>query len=221
MVQRAEKTEPAPDANTDQEAVRTAPEPAGNTEPAGNSGQLDSTEDAFHNLEVFSNSAYNITKKEKLNDVVVNLAQKVLQSQFPDMKGFHDSVMGPRTFPVESGTFVQILHFKDHWIVVGGLENGQVDVYDSSSSGVLSSGFVNQINSLRGGLDAVTNLKSCQQQVNGYDCGVYAIANAYGICAGLSVRDLKYNRGKMREHLIACLRRREFSPFPLYPTLHS
>lgn len=189
------------------------------TEHAVNAGKSmeksTSLQDA-HNLNSLSTAVRdNIALGKKLNDVAVNMAQNILHVQFPEVKGLHDTVMGIKKFPQEKGSFVQILHHSDHWIVVGGLENGQVDVYDTLSSGVLSSGFVSQINTLRGlKKGAVLNIKSCQQQDNGVDCGVFAIANAYALCTGVPVGDLRYNAKKMREHLVMCLCGREFSPFP-------
>ena len=73
-------------------------------------------------------------------------------------------VIGVKTFPQEDGVFVQILHHKDHWIVVRGLDNGRVDAFDSSSSRVLSPGFVSQIKGLREKGDTLINMRLCQQQ---------------------------------------------------------
>ena len=45
---------------------------------------------------------------------------------------------------------------------------------------------------------------SVAQQRGGSDCGLYAVANAAAVCAGLDVMRLKYDQNKMRNHLMKC-----------------
>ena len=44
-------------------------------------------------------------------------------------------------------------------------------------------------------------VKSCQQQGNGYDCGVFAIAFAVSLVFGENPSQLVYNPAKLRNHL--------------------
>lgn len=55
-----------------------------------------------------------------------------------------------------------------------------------------------------------------QQQNNGYDCGLFAIANLVEFCFNDATYSYKneFVLNKMREHLIHCLERGEFSKFP-------
>jgi Ulp1 family protease len=55
-----------------------------------------------------------------------------------------------------------------------------------------------------------------QQQNNGYDCGLFAIANLVEFCFNDATYNYKneFVLNKMRKHLIHCLERGEFSKFP-------
>ena len=53
-----------------------------------------------------------------------------------------------------------------------------------------------------------------QQQVNCFDCGVHAIANAIEFLVEDGNPTTQYDIAIMRQHLVECLERKEFSPFP-------
>ena len=57
-------------------------------------------------------------------------------------------------------------------------------------------------------------LKS-QQQNNGFDCGVFAIANATALALGKNPVGLLFDMTKSREHLVKCLKNRKMEHFPL------
>ena len=52
-----------------------------------------------------------------------------------------------------------------------------------------------------------------QQQLNGFDCGVYAIAYATDIAFDRDPASLSYDRQEMRKHLLRCLQRGDLEPF--------
>ena len=54
-----------------------------------------------------------------------------------------------------------------------------------------------------------------QQQQNGKDCGLFAIAYAFHAALGDDVTIMHFDISKMRQHLIYCLDREELSPFPM------
>ena len=59
-------------------------------------------------------------------------------------------------------------------------------------------------------------LPPAQVQQGGVDCGLFAIAFAYELAAGNAGNpsDVSFEQGKMREHLVKCLERGLFKPFP-------
>ena len=56
-------------------------------------------------------------------------------------------------------------------------------------------------------------LNAARQQ-GGSECGLYAIANAAAVCAGLDVTTLQYAQKSMRHHLMRCLEGGVIAPFP-------
>lgn len=55
-----------------------------------------------------------------------------------------------------------------------------------------------------------------QQQTNGVDCGVFAIANLTDFCFSEDIKDqpIPFDIEKMRSHLIKCLEDKKFEKFP-------
>ena len=98
--------------------------------------------------------------------------------------------------------FVQILHNNNfHWVTVSNLITDHVklqicNIYNSEN------------------LLLQINIRSCQQQTNGVDCGIYAVANAFYILSGTDVSNIKIDDNKMRAHFLQCLELGRFEPFP-------
>ena len=59
-----------------------------------------------------------------------------------------------------------------------------------------------------------------QLQINSYDCGLYAIANATALANGRYPAQESYNAQSttMRRHLIGCLENKFLLPFPTHNT---
>ena len=53
-----------------------------------------------------------------------------------------------------------------------------------------------------------------EKQTDGHNCGVYPIAFAAEILAGLSPIDSHFDVTRMRYHLIKCLENEKLTPFP-------
>ena len=53
-----------------------------------------------------------------------------------------------------------------------------------------------------------------QQQTNGDDCGLFAIAFATDLAANIEPTTRKYDQEKFREHLLKCFKYGEISIFP-------
>ena len=59
------------------------------------------------------------------------------------------------------------------------------------------------------------NTLPVQQQKNGSDCGVFAIAFATCIVYGIKPEEVSFDIPKMRPHLVECLRSNTIVPFPI------
>ena len=49
------------------------------------------------------------------------------------------------------------------------------------------------------------NVKACQQQANGVDYGVFAIANTFHVSAGADIGRKKIQEDEMNDHLLQCI----------------
>ena len=58
-------------------------------------------------------------------------------------------------------------------------------------------------------------VKNCQKQVGGMDCGIYSIANITAIAFNEDPSKIKYRQVEMRSHLAICLKNNHFTLFPI------
>ena len=111
------------------------------------------------------------------------------------------------------------IHYSSHshWVTSGSL-GGTVQLYDSLAGRQLTSSMEQQLAQIYVNLQQPGGLLvkqvSVQQQIGGADCGVFAIAFAYHAARGDSMTNLHFEQKLMRIHLIKCLEKREFTPFP-------
>ena len=62
--------------------------------------------------------------------------------------------------------------------------------------------------------EIVLNVKSVQQQQNGTDCGVFAIAFLVSLLNGDDLSRQTYGNNLHRTHLLRCISNRHMTPFP-------
>ena len=160
-----------------------------------------------------------ISSKAMLKDDTVNLCQKILVHQFHLTEGLEDTTLKPKSFSRASGKFLQILHLKDqmHWILITKGKFEEIDIFDSLyAKKKYPKDTVKAIAKITGCSRKILkiNVKSCQQQKNGVDCGVFSIANAVEILHGGNPELITYDVGKLRDHLLTSVQLGEFTPFP-------
>ena len=108
----------------------------------------------------------------------------------------------------------------DHWIVVHWKEN-QLFLYDSAApknptivaSVAARLRTLIPINILPGSLVEIFYM-SVQQQKNGFDCGIFAIAFVAEIISGKDVTKTRLNGDRLRQFFIASYRSMEIDVFP-------
>jgi len=138
-----------------------------------------------------------------LTDESINISMKILQQQFPNIGGWTDSVIG-KCFSFDANTSLN-------------KKNNQIhNIYDSLCSKSLKRDVINQIADYSYCKEAelVINIMPVQQQRNGVDCGVFAIAFASSLAFGEDPCITTYDTTKMRDHLISCLEKNEITVFP-------
>ena len=173
-----------------------------------------------------------ILNRQYICSDIIQAAQNILKRQFPDVDGMQPTTCAPvwsesenkwnNQFPFTSVSLpaAQVHHTgRDHWVTSVN-NNGQIHVLDSLSSGKLTPSLEIQLAHLYGNGNASKlfsmKIPSIQQQANGHDCGVYAIANLTEFCYGrINGRDeVKYSEQYMRDHLVHCLEKQHFVKFP-------
>lgn len=155
-----------------------------------------------------------------LDGAIIHSAQVLLQKINPLIEGFQRPTLGPvQNFSVVSGEFVQTLHTgHDHWVCVSsvGCPPGTVKLFDSLYHDLISQEVEDQVKDLLADSFQKLEFAPCQQQRNGSDCGVFAIAFATSIVFGSAPQNMTFDIAKMRPHLVACLRAGVMSQFPSF-----
>ena len=152
---------------------------------------------------------------------IIQQAHVLLQQENPAITGFQRPTLGPvRNFDVVSGELVQILHTgNDHWVCISsiGCVPGYVNLFDSLyHDSVIIQEVEEQTNDLLGGRLIGLDPKPVQQQTNGSDCGVFAVAFATCLVFGVDPTYIDFDVQGMRPHLAACLRSGRISLFPSF-----
>jgi len=174
---------------------------------------------------VFSNREMEIIKSNKmLTDESINIAQKILKKSFPKFGGLFDTVLAKvnSTDVIPSTTpYIQILNVQNcHWICTSSTatdkKNNQLHyIYDSLVGSVS-----NEVKHVIAGYSMCPEsslrliIKPVQQQNNGVDCGVFAIAFATALAHGVDPCTIAFDTNKMRDHLIKCLKLGTITMFP-------
>ena len=163
-----------------------------------------------------------ISNKRMLNDSVINAVQSILHKQYPDIGGFQDTILGQTlNFDVyQNQPFVQVLHDGNiHWVAVSTINSlpGQIFVMDSMFKGRISYHIQRQICSIMhcplNRINAI--IIPVQQQTNGIDCGIYALAFIQYLLEHKQYpTEVSFDQQQMRNHLLRSLKENKISKFP-------
>jgi len=159
---------------------------------------------------------------EELNDTHINLAVRLLTTQFPDLSCLKSTLlqqMSPIPALEKKNKMLQIIHCSNrhHWIVatnIGSRTEGCVIVYDST--------FKNVDSETRDVIDgmfqqlpiAKVKVAKSQKQKGKKDCGLFAIAYATALAYGCNLSKVKFCQESMRSHLVSCIEQDKLIPFP-------
>lgn len=153
---------------------------------------------------------------EKLNDSHINMAQGLLKRQFSEVTGLNSTLLqAKKQTKQDNKQQIQIIHSRgDHWLVASTVlsSKDEVKVYDSvyrtidrTTRSIISNLFQSS---------SSTELVKINRQTGGRDCGVYAIAISTALAFHHDPSLIKFDQPAMRPHLVACLEKGTFSPFP-------
>ena len=163
-----------------------------------------------------------LTSGKWLTATHMTAANCLLQSQFPTQNGLQDTCILTQS-GVWSSTpdkFVQILHVSlSHWACLSDKFSspGSVDLFDSMHTVPVEDGTIlpQVCTILQTPQPTVTiNVVNVRCQEGGNDCGCFAIAMAYDLCAGVDPFARKYVQSEMRSHLYSCFNNKQLTSFP-------
>ena len=87
-------------------------------------------------------------------------------------------------------------------------------MYDSLYNNIIATEVEEQVKSLLGGRECQVLVVPVQQQRNGSDCGVFAIAFATCLVHFIDPVTVDFDISKMRPHLLSCLKSGYINLFP-------
>ena len=137
-----------------------------------------------------------------LDDTLINLGQSMLKAKYLHMSGLQSVLLAKKMALVpQPDEFLQVLNVnKNHWILIStiGCPPSTVNVYDSLH-GRLSSQAQRVVADLiqSQAADVTLRYMDVQWQSNGYDCGLFALANATALCDGTDPSTISFDQSKM------------------------
>ena len=161
-----------------------------------------------------------ILRGEKLSDLHINLAQSILKRQFPPLRGLCSTLIQKRKHNnVDLKNQLQIIHSHgDHWIAASnvGCEDEITHVYDSvySSLDRETEDVVHNLFQAAKSLPIKIEMRSCQKQAGGTDCGLFSIAFITAIAYNEDPSKIKFCQMEMRSHLANCFKNNYLTLFP-------
>ena len=156
-----------------------------------------------------------------LNDKLIDAGQKMLLKQYGDRVSGLQDVIKSRTLSmdIEPSEFVQILNKSDsHWFTVStiGCKPGVVNVYDSATKYTTHRNKEEIAALLHTTSDTITlQYMNVQHQYGGSDCGLFALAFATALCAGINPTACTFKQELMRNHFLSCINKGQIEQFPI------
>ena len=161
-----------------------------------------------------------LCSKAWLDDTMMDKGQALLKAQYPHINGLQSVILTEKYALIpQPDEFLQILNVNgNHWILLStiGCPPATINVYDSLH-GNLPPPAQRVVADLLQCKEANITIRymDVQWRSNGYDCGLFALANATALCAGTDPTSVTLEQSKMRKHFLACLERNCLMPFPI------
>ena len=156
-----------------------------------------------------------IINGDKLSDLEINFAQKLLKQQFPALNGLQCTLFQSKP-QICKPLQLQVIHCRtrDHWIVASNrmCKDGELNVYDSVYFSLDEETSEVTARLFHGDVAKVVEM---QKQDGGKDCGLFAIAISTAIAYGVDPISLHFNQAAMRNHLVHCFKDQVMTLFPV------
>ena len=156
-----------------------------------------------------------------ITDESINIAQNLLSSQFPQLKGLENSTLGPiNGFSVFRDQFIQVLHTGSaHWICTSNMNcpKNTISYYDSLCTGRPALAIKQQIAQFMHSSDpniTINIIPVQQQKSRTNNCGLFALAYATSLAFGEDPASILYDEQSLRKHLLGCIDNNSMTPFP-------
>ena len=155
-----------------------------------------------------------------LDDTLIDKGQSLLKEMYPHISGLQSTVLAQKyALLPQPDEFLQILNVHgNHWVLLStiGCPPATINVFDSLH-GTLSPTAQRVVADLLQCKEAqiIIRYMDVQWQCNGCDCGLFALANATALCAGIEPTSVTFEQAKMRKHFLACLEENSMMPFPI------
>lgn len=163
-----------------------------------------------------------------LSDQIINFTQNVLRS-VTQVQGLYDTSLGPHLAYPRADRFYQLLHDRNHWVLISTVEcqPSHVKLFDSLYDGRISKYLQKQTAAIMrtSTPEVIFSVQNVQQQPNSNDCGVFSIAFLVELLFGGDPTAVLFDVSKLRPHLHESLKKQQFttsfpkSPFPRVHTL--
>ena len=159
----------------------------------------------------------------ELSDRHINLAQKILKEQFPNLNGLNSTLLQLKQQKLTEDMVknkLQIIHCSErhHWVTASTVKTapGVVIVVDSLFKSIDTETKSIILNLFQHNIVSEPRIKlvRSQQQKGSKDCGVFAIAMATTIALERNPSNVTFHQELMRAHLVDCLEKRKFTFFP-------
>ena len=152
----------------------------------------------------------------------MSAANCLLKSQFPAQNGLQDTYTLKHSciWLSTPDRFVQIIHVSsNHWACLSNKFSspGSVDLFDSMHTDPIEDDTIlTQVCSIlhTPNPTVTTNVVNVGRQEGVRDCGLFAIAMAYDLCAEVDPVTREYEQSELRSHLHSCFNNKMFKPFP-------
>ncbi len=172
----------------------------------------------LHNIILTESDKEVVVTGLELNDLHIDMYQKLLIAHFPTLKGLSSPLKLP-SMGSWTDNYVQVYHCRsNHWITVStlGCKDGDINVYDSMYKSI-DSGTKYKIEDTFPDSDLTIILPSVQQQDGAKDCGLFALAFATFLAFGNSPETLSlhwFDQKSFREHYMSCIESKQVTQFP-------
>ena len=167
----------------------------------------------------------NIVMGVELSDVHINLAQRILKQQFPELNGLESTLFQEKEQVLTEDNVKNKIHIihcekRHHWIVAStaNITGGTTDVVmvmdsfyytiDQDTKQIIYNLF------RYGPKQPTIKLIRTQKQEGSIDCGVFAVAMATAIAFDRNPTKQVFQQKLMRAHFVNCLNKKRFTLFP-------